>query len=189
MNLARIEGKLQACLHCIAVKELRSRDVAAATMHKVASQFRELHELQLQADHDLRRVDRESATGRKKVTDLNVAYTYAICLQVWKWAMSPFGVTSSLPQGDSLVQNQLSNQTWADVEQGLVMKNIKTTGHRLRGSHAMMIGPYHASQARFAQQFETDTHVPQVVVVNELEDLEMTFDMVGRDPTCRPTSI
>ena len=105
---------MQACLHCHAVKELRSRDVAAAIMHKVASQFRELHELQQQADHDLRRVERESATGRKKVTDLNVAYTYAICLQVWKWAMSPFGVTTSLPQGDSLVQNQLSNQTWTD---------------------------------------------------------------------------
>ena len=47
----------------------------------------------------------------------------------------------------------------------------------------------HTSQARFAQQFETDTHVPQVVVVNELEDLEMTLEMVGGDPTCRSTVI
>ena len=47
----------------------------------------------------------------------------------------------------------------------------------------------HTSQARFAQQFETDAHVPQVVVVNELEDLEMTLEMVGGDPTCRSTVI
>ena len=46
---------------------------ANLTLHKVASPFRELPELQ-QTDHDLRRVEeRESATARKKVTDLNVA--------------------------------------------------------------------------------------------------------------------
>lgn len=45
------------------------------------------------------------------------------------------------------------------------------------------------TQARFAQQFEEDTCVPQVVVVNELEDLEMTLEMVGGDPTCRSTVI
>ena len=47
---------------------------ANLTLHKVASPFRELPELQQQTDHDLRRVEeRESATARKKVTDLNVA--------------------------------------------------------------------------------------------------------------------
>ncbi len=40
---------------------------ANLTLHEVASQFRELHDLQQQTDHDLRRVERESTTGRKKI--------------------------------------------------------------------------------------------------------------------------
>ena len=59
---------------------------ANLSLHKVATQFRELHELRKKTDHDLRRVERESTSGRKKKTDPNAAYTCANCLQVWKWA-------------------------------------------------------------------------------------------------------
>lgn len=56
------------------------------TLRKIPSQFRELHELHGDANHFLQRVERNSDSGRDKPTDLNVAYTCATCLQVWKWA-------------------------------------------------------------------------------------------------------
>ena len=52
------------------------------TLYKVASQFRELHELQRATNHTLQRVERNSDIGRAKATDLNVAYTCATCLQI-----------------------------------------------------------------------------------------------------------
>ena len=59
---------------------------ANLTLHKIASQFRELHELQKQTDHDLKRVERESISGRTKKTAPNAAYTCTNCLQCWKSA-------------------------------------------------------------------------------------------------------
>ena len=92
-------------------------------------------------------------------------------------------------------KNQSSNQTWADV--------VTRNGHEKLPDNWTYIAwrprqddwlvadktpvLIQTIQARFAQQFEEDTCVPQVVVVNELEDLEMTLEMVGGDPTCRST--
>ena len=55
-------------------------------LHKIANQHRELHELQKSTNHVLRRVERDSDSGRAKQEALNVAYTCQTCLQVWKWA-------------------------------------------------------------------------------------------------------
>ena len=66
-------------------------------LHKIASQFRELQDLQQHTNHVLHRVERNSDEGRHKVTLQNVAYTCSHCLQVWKWAigLSPFGTSAN----------------------------------------------------------------------------------------------